>query len=326
MREFKISDFVSEKMKIIPISDEDFEKISDTLTDVMIGKKDLRVGDVALIDNRFFRFISYKQFEKFIVNGIFGDNRFKLPTDDFLKDGVFVCKCKSDTSPLWIGLGSYMDGLVIPGFGTYDIQEVWRPDNVPDLSNPNSYIITECGKGYKLLCRRSDIVGESVANDGFAMFEKMKIIPISDDDFVKISSSLTPKECLKTGDVVRMRNGLMYRFVKYDDFNRNRMWGMVYPSIDKEKDKDKYDWVFMNIKDGGFFNYGGTYSGQFGYMGMLNYDDNLVCGRGTGSESNYTIDAIYRPNKVPDLTDKKSYKNLDTSGYRIVWEREKQSK
>ena len=148
--------------------------------------------------------------------------------------------------------------------------------------------------------------------------ERMKIVPITNDEFDRVSDKIEPKHILKTGDLAKIKN-YGYRFVEHRDLEKYKIFEMIFS--DKPQTKQKFE----QLSKDGMFIYHNIHG--FFWIFLTAYDNEL---KHRGGDSIYDINEIYREKIIPDMSNKKSYENIwecliqtlkENSMIKCIWKR-----
>ena len=280
MKILKPKRFVSERMKIVPISNDEFDKVSD------FPKNILETGDIVYMDENYYVFVTY---DDFIKNRLFDKvfPKYHWKNDKRLlksiQEGLFIDDEYDNGNFGFMDMDSYDDSLRMKnGHTNFDITLIFRPNFPIDLLDDKSI-------------GNSKLKSIVQSDNGKILFgsinEKMKVMPINNDEFDKVEEYTKPVKLLKSGDVVILNNGVLYRYLTYQDCKESGMCSKI-PSED-----------FARYKDGIFIL-------NIIYIYLDVYDEDLKM---KNKHSDYDIKEIRRPHVIPDLSDSESYsyKKLD---------------
>jgi hypothetical protein len=205
-----------------------------------------------------------------------------------IQEGLFIDDEYDNGNFGFMDMDSYDDSLRMKnGYTNFDISLIYRPNFPIDLLDDKSI-------------GNSKLKSIVQSDNGKILFgsinEKMKVMPINNDEFDKVEEYTKPVKLLKSGDVVVLNNGVLFRYLTYQDCKESGMCSKMR-SEDLEKHKD------------GVFIYSPKYV-NISYVGLNSYDEDLKM---KNKHSDYDIKEIRRPYVISDLSDSEfySYKKLD---------------
>ena len=218
MKIFNYSDFIFEKMKIMPISNDEFDKISD------FPKNIIETGDIAYIDDHYYIFMTHDYFKNNKIYEKLFKKGFNYLHDKSLvsklQNGLFINDEYGNKNFGYMALDSYDNNLkMINKHTDFDVTLLYRPNIKIDLLDDDSY---------------TDMNLKSIVEDGNGrilfgkIFEKMKIIPISNSELDKVSDNLEIPQILLSYDKNDIENG------------------DVLVSIDKVSNKHINFWLYLS--------------------------------------------------------------------------------
>ena len=236
MKILKIQNFISEKMKVIPISNNELDSVS--LDSTVKPIKLLKSGDIVMFnDMTLYRYLTISDFEKY--NNVL----FKFDTDiisyDNIGDGLFISKVNKSWKWDWMGLVSYNDYLKCNENASYDIIKIARPYDKPDLSKEDSYKNLSIEQDMNIIWNP---IGKNIH-----------------DDSIEISNEIR-KRCINRGDlIIKYNNDVKEPISCFNwdiittEYDITILWRTGFEiknKNQKDKIKDMFDELFnrLNLK------------------------------------------------------------------------------